>query len=125
MDNFFAEFSERLDPNDRKDYTFNFDLNVDEEIASAIVEFVDEFRGRGDPAIGMGGGEQIVEPGFVDRCAAFIERGDLGLTDIDPDDRVALTGDAARSGRANVTQSENGNFHDQSPKVRPSGRRIA
>lgn len=88
-----------------------------------IVELVGELRGCGDPAIGMGGREQIVEPRFVDRRAARVKGGDLGLADVDSDDRVALTGNAARSGRADVTQSENGNFHDQSFKVRPSGRR--
>ncbi len=86
-----------------------------------IVKLVGQSGDGLDPAIGMGGGEQLVETGLVNRRAAFIEGGNLGLADIDPDDRVALTGDAARRGRADVTQSENGNFHKYSPNGRDPG----
>jgi hypothetical protein len=90
-----------------------------------IVKVVREPGGRLDPAIGMGGGDQVNEPGLGNRRAAFVEGSNLGLADIDADDRVALAGDAACSGRADLAQSENGNLHDESRKVRPCGRRTA
>lgn len=38
----FQRFPESMDPDDQKDYTFPFKLNPGEEIASALVEVVDE-----------------------------------------------------------------------------------
>jgi len=84
-----------------------------------IVELVRQRGHSRNATIGMGGGNQIIKAGFIDRCAAFVKRGDLGLADIDPDDRVPLAGDAACGGRADIPQSEYGNLHEQSPKARP------
>lgn len=93
----------------------------------AIVQLIGQAGDCCDAAILVGGSDQIVEPGFIHRRAAFIQRSDLGVADIDPDDGVPLAGDATCGSGADVTQSENGNFHKYSPteqsrRVGPSKR---
>jgi hypothetical protein len=83
----------------------------------AIVQLVGQTGDGVDPAIGMGSGDQIVEARFIDRRAPRIQRGDFRIADIDPDDGVPLAGNASCGGGADVTQSENGNFHENSLKV--------
>jgi hypothetical protein len=73
----------------------------------------------------MGGGDQVIETRFLNRRTPLIERSNLGFTDIDAEDGVALTGNTACGGRADIAEAEYCNFHDRSPKTRPAGRASA
>jgi len=57
------------------------------------------------------GGDQVVQPGLVDRHLAALERGDLGLILVDTGHFVAEVGEAGPGNEADIAGADHGNAH--------------
>ena len=57
------------------------------------------------------GGDELHDPRLDDRALAGVDRRDLGVVDVDADDRVSSVGKPRCGDRADVPQAEYGDLH--------------